>query len=61
MRCSGIKEYFQEKRKSDANDDCDQPHDSSGENFLRQPDTVLATAFWKTRSEEICSPVPEPS
>lgn len=43
------------------NDDCDQLHDSSGENFLRQPDTVLATAFWKTRSEEICSPVPEPS
>jgi hypothetical protein len=50
-----------EKEKSDANDDCDQLHDSSGENFLRQPDTVLATAFWKTRSEGICFPVPEPS
>ena len=46
---------------SDANDDCDQLHDSSGENFLRQPDTVLATAFWKTRSEGSCFPVPEPS
>jgi hypothetical protein len=44
------KVFTGEKEKSDANDDCDQLHDSSGENFLRQPDTVLSTAFWKTRS-----------
>jgi len=61
MRCSGIKNTYRRKEKSDANDDCDQLHGSSGENFLRQPDTVLATAFWKTRSEGICFPVPEPS
>ena len=45
MRCSGIKNTYRRKEKSDANDDCDQLHGSSGENFLRQPDTVLATAF----------------
>jgi hypothetical protein len=45
MRCSGIKNTYRRKEKSDANDDCDQLHDSSGENFLRQPDTVLTTAF----------------
>lgn len=61
MRCSGIKNTYRRKEKSDSNDDCDQLHGSSGENFLRQPDTVLATAFWKTRSEGICFPVPEPS